>query len=126
MRHSENLSVRLSNSHRKYSLGLLEEAFILSNKIGVRQAAQEAGINVNSLVHYRLIRRRELGCKKQRPYVRNNAMDPAKKRACYLMFKRLHEAKFGGKRKCWIEAGNRTGVNGRSVEMQVTRGIWAP
>ena len=126
VRHSEVQAVRASQAQRKYSLGLLEEAFQLSEKIGPAKAALEAGVNKNSLIHYRLLRLRELGRSRKAGPLKKNNIDPVKKRKCFETYQRLHAAKFGCHRKCWIEAGNRTGINGRSVEMQWVRGIWNP
>lgn len=119
--------MRHSQVTRFYPLGLLEEAFILSEKIGPKKASIESGVNINSLSHYRQIRRRnQPGFKPRVIAPRKNSIDPLKKRACFEVYKQLLAAKFAGKRKCWIEAGKRVGINGRSVEFQYVRGIWAP
>ena len=120
------MEVRNSKAQRFYSLGLLEEAFQLSEKVGPVEAAKVSGVNRNSLMHYRLIRRREMGHKSKPRKAGKNAIDPVKKKKCFEMFQHLHRARFGAKRKCWIEAGERLGINGRSVEFQVVRGIWVP
>lgn len=123
---SENKQSRQSQARRKYSLGLLEEAFKLSNKVGPTEAARVSGVNVNSLTHYRGIRMAEEG-HKPKARIHKHSIDPIKKYKCYQTFLLLVKAKFSrSKRHCWIEAGKRTGINGRSVEFQVVRGIYKP
>lgn len=124
-RHSENLSVRQSQAQRIYSLGLLDEALKLGKKVGLPKAALESGVNINSLRHYSQVKKIENG-HKTKPYKGSNRIDPDLKRACLNVYRQLHASEFGGHRKCWIEAGKRVGINGRSVEFQYVRGIWKP
>ncbi len=126
IRRSEEMSVRLSKAMRKYSLGLLEEAFQLSERLGVTEAAKVSGVNKNSLSHYRQIRMREMGIKSKGTGNKKNSIDPVRKRACFEMHQNLLKSRFSSSRKCWIEAGRLTGVNGRSVEFQVVRGLYTP
>lgn len=120
------MPARLSQAQRLYSLGLLEEAFKLSKKVGIAEASRVSGVNYNSLIHYRLIRLREEG-RVSRKIKRSNSIDPVKKRRCYEVYLDLVARRYSrSRRKCWIEAGKMTGVNGRSVEFQFIRGIYTP
>lgn len=124
-RHSECSSARHSQAQRKYSVGLLEEAFKLSIKVGMSDASRQTGVNVNSLSHYAQIRRKEAGHVPAKLHGRK--ITDAQKRDCLKLMKRLHDRGFSkGKRKCWIEAGRLLGVNGRSIEFQFVRGLWTP
>jgi hypothetical protein len=126
IRHSDVLSVRVSQAQRTYSVGLLEEAYQLSKKIGIAKAAKMAGINLNSLRHYCTIRKREDGTAGKQP-AGFAKITPDQKKKCHAAYLRLYSRGFSkSMRKCWIEAGKQTGVNGRSVEFQYTRGLWKP
>ncbi len=121
---SEELAVRQSQGQRKISLGLLEEAFQLSQSIGLTEAAKLAGLNKNSLKHYRTIRLRELGQSGKRGGILRVTQE--QKYKVFEIQSRLYLRGYGSKRKCWIEAGRRVGVSGRTVEFQYVRGLWIP
>ncbi len=126
-RHSEDRAVKASLRQRIYSSGLLEEAYRLSRKIGLKEAARVSGVNKHSLRHYILVKRIESGepAKKKRPGP--NTIPPQKKKECHKLAFALFKKRYStAMRKCWIEAGRRTGINGRSVEFQYIRGIWKP
>jgi hypothetical protein len=113
-------------STRLYSTGLLEEAHKLSLKVGVAQASVIAGVNKHSLSHYIQAHKLANG-HTPKPYNGSNALPPAKKRACVILAFQLFKKGFSrSMRNCWIQAGKRTGVNGRSVEFQYVRGLWKP
>lgn len=126
LRHSEVRSVRSSQAQRTYGVGLLEEAYQLSKQVGLTKAAKLSEVNRNSLSHYAIIRRREEGTARKQPE-RIRRITPQQKKQCYSAYLLLVRQGFSkSKRKCWIEAGKRTGVNGRSVEFQFVRGLWNP
>jgi hypothetical protein len=114
--------VRSAIGMRRYSLGLFAEAATLASKIGVAAAAKEAGMSEATLKHYIRAKRIAAGYRPKRRSAQNE-----KKKLCCKVFEDLMRAGFSkNKRKCWTEAGRITGVNGRSVEFQVDRGIWKP
>lgn len=125
MRHSEDAAVRASLAGRKYSVGLLEEAYQLAKSIGPKKAALTAGVSLTALNHYRIIRRREEGIISPPRY---STKIPHDKKLevlkYYLQLRRIKWAK--SMRKCWIKAGEMAGANGRTVEFQYNRGIWNP
>jgi len=124
-RHSECSSARQSQAQRVYSVGLLEEAYKLSKEVGLGEAARVTEVNANSLSHYTQIRRREEGHKPKK--IGGRRITDAQKKDCLKIMQMLHQRGFSkGRRKCWIEAGKRIGVNGRSVEFQYVRGLWTP
>lgn len=125
-RFSESRAFKLAAGQRKYSVGLLEEAYKLYKLIGLTAAAREAGVNVNSLDHYTQVRRMEEGHKPV-PLHGSNRIDPAIKQDCYEMAFKLFKLNWSKSlRRCWIEAGRLCGCVGRSVEFQYGRGLWKP
>lgn len=126
-RQAESAAVRQSQARRIYSLGLLEEAYQLSKKVGLSAAAKLAEVNINSLSHFRQVRRKEEG-HVPKEALGQNRIPAQKKKQCYVMALILFQDYQFSKsmRKCWIEAGKRLGVNGRSIEFQLGRGLWKP
>lgn len=123
-RHAELQTVRRSQGARKYSVGLLEEAYSLSLKLGATKAAQVSGVKLKSLLAFITVRRKmegTIGLPRS-----SLKITEQQKEECYrlaIMFKRAGERSI---RKCWIRAGQIVGCNGRSVEFQYVRGLWTP
>lgn len=122
-RHSEVRAVRSSLAQRKYSIGLMEEALKLFAKMTLVQAAKLSGVNPNTLKQFALAKRVSEGTvgpsKSRIPH--------AKKQVVYSLAMALHQKGFSrSMRKCWIEAGRRVGISGRTVEFQYVRGLWKP
>ncbi len=126
-RHSEDRAVKASLRHRTYSSGLLEEAYRLCQKVGFKEAARISGVNRNSLRHYVLVKKITDGTPTRKHKPGPNTIPPQKKKECHKLAFALFKKRYStSMRKCWIEAGRRTGINGRSVEFQFIRGIWRP
>ena len=116
--------MRLSQSQRKYSLGLLEEAYRLSKEVGPTEACRQSGVKTASLGHFISIKRKEAGVKPRKGY---GKMTHEQKCECLKLARHLKDSGWhAGMRPCWIEAGKRLGINGRSVEFQYVRGLWNP
>ncbi len=113
--------MRQSISKRKISLGLLQETYRLAKEIGTKKACKQAGISTSSLRHYALIKHGKKSAVRSSKYCHLQKYD------CFLMAHVLKKQGFSkSMRKCWIEAGNRLGMKGRSVEFQYIRGLWKP
>lgn len=126
-RHSEDRAVRASLRHRLYSTGLLEEAYRLAQKVGATEAAKISGVNKHTIRHYILAKKVSEGKAIRKAYPGVHRIPEDKKKACHKLAFSLFKKRFStSMRKCWIEAGKRTGVVGRSVEFQYIRGIWKP
>lgn len=124
LRHADGVSAKASQSQRKYSLGLLDEAYKLYKEVGRSEAARISGVGIESLSKYIAVKKRLDGIP---PRPSKSKMSNQQKQTCWEVASYLHARGFSGaKRKCWIEAGKRVGINGRSVEMQFDRGLWAP
>lgn len=122
--HSEDASVRASLQRRRISMGLLEEADRLSQKTTASSACKQAGISVATLKHFQLTKRLAAGSVRKPYYCKYTR---AQKLKCLAMMEELFRIGFSkSRRKCWIEAGKRVGVNGRSIEFQYVRGIFKP
>jgi len=122
---SGDSALRSSLWNRKFSIGLLEEASELSKSIGMAAAARAAGMAYSTLRHYVFINRLLAGHKPGKNTTEKISRE--KKLQCYETYLMLLGRNFSkSKRKCWIEAGRITGVNGRSVEFQLNRGYFTP
>jgi len=103
---------------RRISLGLLEETEKLAKKIGTIAACKQAGMSRSTLQQY--IVSKTGGFKGSKTGL-------ARKTECLRLATNLKKMKFStSMRKCWIEAGNRLGINGRTVEHQYIRGLFVP
>ena len=120
---SRRVAIERSIRVRKYSVGLLEEAYKLSRKEGSKKASIISGININSLNHYTTVRNRELGILKPKSGKRKISDEDMQK--CSDLALKFMQRGMTSK-KSFIEAGKIVGINGRSVEFSIGRGIWVP
>lgn len=122
-RHPDQQACLRSSSKRKYSLGWLEEAYKLSKELGITKAAKLSGVSYETLTKHVLVRKLREGYV---PKPGRFKVSPEQKQKCWEIAMQLYGRYSHSTRKCWIEAGRRLGVCGRTVETQFTRGTWKP
>lgn len=118
---SRRAAIERSIKARKYSVGLLEEAYKLSKKEGPKKASIISGININSLNHYIIVRNRELGILK--PKSGKRKVSDKDMQACLDLALKFMQGGMPSK-KSFIEAGKIVGINGLSAHFSIGRGIW--
>lgn len=115
----------MRKSKQIHSNLILEEASTLAKEWGLTAACEKTGVSKSVLKQYMLVKRKQDSktevAKRKNPTAKYS---DAQKLACLKLAEQFRTHL--GKRKAWIEAGRRTGVNGRSIEMQYDRGIWRP
>lgn len=110
---------------RKHSLGALEQAYQLKKTMTRREACEKTGVSVSAFNTYAQFRRRQEGIPHKSATKSKIPPDIREKvyRLASLLYKRGWS---NNQRKCWIEAGNRFSVNGRSIEGHYRKGLWTP
>ena len=118
-----NLMPDTQNKRKLHSTLILDEAVALAKTEGIGEASRIVGISKEVIRQHARVRALE-----------NNKTEVIKRRRTqpkYSDEQKLACLKFAeqfkpylGKRRAWIEAGRRLGVNGRSIEMQFDRGLF--
>lgn len=100
----------------KYSRLLLDEASRLADEVGLTQAAKATKVNVNTLRAHRKLLVREGKRKGGAPGKSRYTL--GQKRKCVLLAQAIADKKQCGLGPAFVEAGQKLGVNGRSIAFQ--------